>query len=82
MQLNTLLILIGSTLALSFAAWARQWLFAIAIAFSGAYTFFDKVFPTVLPQVIVSSFLYIFLALVVFQLLRLFSDRKRPVSKN
>lgn len=82
MDINTTLILIGSTLAVSFSIWARQWLFAVTVTFSGVYTLFDKVFPSVLPKAVVASFVYIFLALTIFQLFLLLTHRKRHVSKN
>ena len=42
----------------------RQWVMSLAWFFSLAYTFFDKVFPSALPEHLVTSFSFIFLVLV------------------
>jgi hypothetical protein len=56
---------LGGALAAGVAfAWRKQWLMSLAWFFSLAYTVFDKVFPSVLPADLVTSFSFLFLALV------------------
>jgi hypothetical protein len=64
MQIATILSLIGAGVAGVGFAWHRQWAMSLAWLFSLAYTVFGKVFPSVLPETLVTSFSFLFLALV------------------
>ena len=64
MSIGVILGLIGASLGVIAFARRRQWVMSIAWLFSLAYTIFDKVFPSVLPESVVTSFSCVFLALV------------------
>lgn len=66
MQFGTVLGLVGASAALCGFAWLRYRIMTLACLFSLAYTVFDKVFPTILPQFLVTLFPLTFLALVLF----------------
>jgi hypothetical protein len=76
MQTTTIVSLIGSGIACSAFAWRRQWIISLGYFFSLAYTIFDKVFPSVLPEEVVISFSFIFFALALVFCWQTFS-RKR-----
>jgi hypothetical protein len=76
MQFTTVLSLLGAGVASAAFAWQRQWTMSLAWLFSLAYTVFDKVFPAVLPEPLVTSFSFLFLALVLLFCWQSFS-RKR-----
>lgn len=63
MQTTTILSLVASSVACAAFAARRQWVLSVAYAFSLAYTVFDKVFPSVLPEEVVTSFSVIFFVL-------------------
>ncbi len=70
MQFGTVLGLVGATVALCGFAWIRQWMMALACLFSLAYTVFGKVFPALLPELLVTSFALVFLGLVLLHFYR------------
>lgn len=78
MQIGVILSLTGAGVAGMAFAWRRQWAMSIAWLFSFAYTLFDKLFPSALPEPIVTSFSFVFLALVLLFCWQSFS-RKRVV---
>jgi hypothetical protein len=75
MQIATILSLIGAGIAAVAFAWHRQWVISLAWLFSLAYTVFDKVFPSVLPEPMVTSFSFLFLTLVLLFCWRNFSRK-------
>lgn len=77
MQFTTILSLAGSGLACAAFAWRRQWVISLGYFFYLAYTVFDKVFPSVLPEDVVTSFAVIFFSLALVFCWQTFS-RKRP----
>lgn len=76
MQTNTILVLAGSGVACAGFAWNRKWLPSLGYFFYFAYALFDKVFPSVLPEELVTSFAFIFFALALVFCWQAFS-RKR-----
>ncbi|MYM85462.1 hypothetical protein GTP44_26475 [Duganella sp. FT50W] len=63
MQIGTILGIFGSSLALAGCVWRKQWVAALAMLFWLAYIVFDKVFPSILPEHLVTGFSFVFLAL-------------------
>jgi hypothetical protein len=63
-------------------AWMRQWILSLAFAFSAAYTIFDKVYPGVLPDNVVTSFSVMFLALALLQIYLQLRRRRSQSLKN
>jgi hypothetical protein len=63
MQTTTILSLVASGVACTAFAVRKQWVLSVAYVFSLAYTVFDKVFPSVLPEEVVTSFSVIFFVL-------------------
>ncbi|MBC3810701.1 hypothetical protein [Undibacterium aquatile] len=76
MQIATILILVGTVIASAAYAWRKQWVLSLAWFFSLAYTIFDKVFPFVLPEHLVTAFPSAFLALVLISCWQNFSRKK------
>ncbi len=82
MQISTALVLFGSILCLCIFAWRRQWIMSLAFTFSVAYTLFDKVLLSVLPETIVVSFSFASLILLIFQIFRQFTHRNKRGIEN
>lgn len=81
MQITTIVCLVGAVMASAGFAWQRQWV--MSLASSLAYTVFDKVFPFVFPEQVVTSFSFVFGALVLLFCWQKFSrkrDIERPVA--
>lgn len=64
MQIGTTLSLVGAGVAIPLFTWQRKWILLLAWLFSLASTVFGKVFPSVLPEYLVTSFFFGFFALV------------------
>jgi hypothetical protein len=76
MHIATILSIVGAFGAGSAFAYRKQWLMSLAWFFSLAYTIFDKVFPSVLPENLVISFSFIFLILVLIFCWQTFPRKK------
>lgn len=76
MQIATILSLVGAVMAGAAFAWRKQWIMSLAWFFSLAYTVFDKVFPAVLPEQLVTAFSFVFLALVLIFCWQNFSHKR------
>lgn len=63
MQVATMLSLVGASVGVIAYALTRQRVMALAWLFSLAYTVFDKVFPSALPEPVVTGFAGVFLVL-------------------
>jgi hypothetical protein len=71
-----MLSIVGSAFAMAVFAWQKQWLPSLIFAFSLSYTVFDKVFPSLLPDYLVTGFSVFSLALALIFCWQVFS-RKR-----
>ncbi|NVM75303.1 hypothetical protein FHW83_001083 [Duganella sp. SG902] len=80
MQIGTMISIVGSAMALAAFAWQKQWLPSLFFAFSLSYTIFDKVFPGLLPDYLVTGLSVISLALALFFCWQVFS-RKRVIGQ-
>ena len=76
MHFATMLSIVGSTIAMASFAWQKQWLPSLIFAFSLSYTIFDKIFPALLPEHLVTGLSVISLALAMIFCRQIFS-RKR-----
>lgn len=76
MQTTTIVSLVASGVACAAFAWGRKWIISLGYLFSLAYTLFDKVFPSVLPEEVVISFSFIFFALALVFCWQTFSRRR------
>lgn len=63
MHVATMLSIVGSAVAMAGFAWQKQWLPSLIFAFSLSYTIFDKVFPALLPEHLVTGLSVLSLAL-------------------
>jgi hypothetical protein len=81
MLITTMMSLVGAGVAGAASAWNRQWLPAMVWFFSLAYTIFDKVYPSVLPEPVVTGFAFISLVLALLFCWQVFS-RKRNRSRS
>lgn len=79
MQIGTTLSLIGASSAACLFAWQRQWIMSLAWLFSLAYTIFSRIFPTALPEVVVVSFSFLFLAMVLLYVVQKFSNKRKKI---
>jgi hypothetical protein len=73
-----MLSIAGSTVAMVSFAWQKQWLPSLIFAFSLSYTIFDKVFPNLLPEHVVTGLSVISLGLAMIFCWQTFS-RKRVI---
>lgn len=73
---TTILSIVGAFGAGAAFAYRKQWLMSLAWFFSLAYTILDKVFPSVLPENLVTSFSFIFLILVLIFCWQTFPRKK------
>ncbi|MYM36418.1 hypothetical protein GTP38_18990 [Duganella sp. FT94W] len=76
MHFATMLSIVASTVAVATFAWQKQWLPSLIFAFSLSYTIFDKVFPALLPEPLVTGLSFISLVLAMIFCWQTFS-RKR-----
>jgi uncharacterized membrane protein len=76
MQIGTILGIVGSSMALAGFTWRKQWVPALAMLFWLAYLVFDKVFPAILPEQLVTGFSFVFLALALIFCWQVFSRKK------
>lgn len=76
MDFATKLSIVGLTVAVASLAWQKQWLPSLIFVFSLGYTIFDKVFPSLLPEPLVTGLPCISLALALIFCWQTFS-RKR-----
>lgn len=76
MQIATTLSLVCAGVAIPLFAWQRKWVMSLALLFSLASTVFGKVFPSVLPEYLVTSFSFVFFALVLLFCWQNFSQKK------
>jgi hypothetical protein len=76
MHIATILNLVGTFAAVAVFAWRKQWLMSLAWLFSLAYIVFDKVFRFALPENLVTSFSFVFLALVLISCWRNYSHKR------
>ena len=76
MQIITIVSLVGAVLASAGFALQRQLVMSLAWLFSLAYTVFDKVFPSVFPENVVTSLSLIFGALVLLYCWQQFSGKR------
>jgi len=76
MHIGTMLSIVGSAVATAGFAWQKQWLPALIFAFSLSYTIFDKVFPALLPEHLVTGFSVLSLVLALIFCWQIFSRRK------
>ena len=76
MDFATKLSIVGLTVAVASFAWQKQWRPLLIFAFSLGYTIFDKVFPSLLPEPLVTGLSCISLALAIIFCWQTFS-RKR-----
>ena len=75
MKIATAISLIAALLGTGIFAWRRQWVLSLAWSFSLAYTIFSKLYPTVLPEQVVTLFSVVFLALVLLSCFQTFRSR-------
>jgi hypothetical protein len=73
-----MLSIVGSAVATTGFAWQRQWLPSLIFAFSLSYTIFDKVFPALLPDEMVTGLSVMSLALALVFCWQIFA-RKRVI---
>lgn len=56
MHVATIISVVGSAFAMVVFAWQKLWLLSLVFAFGLAYTIFDKIYPTILPEHLVTGF--------------------------
>jgi ABC-type uncharacterized transport system permease subunit len=78
MHIATILSIVGGVVAVAAFAWRKQWVMSLAFFFSLCYTVFDKVFPAVLPEYLVTAFSFVFLVLVLIFCWQSFSRKRVP----
>lgn len=66
MQIGVIISLSGAGIAALVFARQKQWAISIGYFFLLAYTVFDKIFPSALPESLVTSFSFVFFVLAVF----------------
>lgn len=76
MHFATMLSIVGSAVAMAGFAWQKQWLPSLIFAFSLSYTIFDKVFPALLPEHLVTGLSVLSLALALIFCWQIFSRKK------
>jgi hypothetical protein len=76
MHIATIVSIASAVVGSAAFAWRKQWVMSLAMLFSLAYTVFDKVFPTVLPEQLVTAFSFVFLALTLIFCWQTFSRRR------
>ena len=76
MHVTSMISIAASAVAMAAFAWQKQWLPSSIYAFSLSYAIFDKVFPALLPEALVTGFAVISLVLALIFCWKIFS-RKR-----
>lgn len=76
MHVGTMLSIVGSGVAMAMFTWRKQWLPSLIYAFLLSYTIFDKVFPALLPEYVVTGFSFLSLALAIIFCWQIFSHRR------
>lgn len=76
MHVGTMLSIVGSGVAMAMFTWRKQWLPSLIYAFLLSYTIFDKVFPALLPEYVVTGFSILSLVLALFFCWQIFSHRR------
>lgn len=76
MEIFTVISLVGAPLCIGAYAWQRQWVMSLGWVFHLAHTIFSKVFPTVLPELVVTTFSILFVGLVLIYAFQTFLARE------
>ena len=76
MHFATILGIVSCTIAMVSFGWQKKWLSSLMYTFGLSYVIFDKVYPSLLPDYLVTGFSVVFLVLALIFCWQVFSSRR------